>query len=190
MKDFYLSKSDKLFLLKIARNSLEELFEKTPKTDERGVKAAETNIDLETGAFVTLYKAGELRGCIGRMESEINITELVRKMTISSATQDHRFNSISPEEINDIEIEISVLTPKIKINTINEFDHTRHGIYIKKGESSGTFLPQVAADTGWDKEELLGRCSRDKAGIGWLGWKNADLYIYEVVNFCESDFKH
>ncbi len=189
MKDFYLSNSEKLYLLKVARNSLEELFERMTTKEVKESFNELTTMNMKTGAFVTLHHRGELKGCIGRMESGEQITELVRKMTISSATQDHRFKSISREEINEIDIEISVLTPKIKINSTDEFDHTKHGIYIQKGELSGTFLPQVAEDTGWDKEELLGRCSRDKVGIGWFGWENADLYIYEVINFSESEFK-
>ncbi len=63
----------------------------------------------------------------------------------------------------------------------------RHGIYIKKGYNSGTFLPQVATETGWSKEEFLGHCSRDKAGIGRDGWKAAEIFTYEALVFSESN---
>jgi AMMECR1 domain-containing protein len=65
----------------------------------------------------------------------------------------------------------------------------KHGIYIKKGFASGTFLPQVATETGWTKEEFLGYCSRNKAGIGWEGWKDAEIYIYEALVFGENELK-
>jgi AMMECR1 domain-containing protein len=73
-----------------------------------------------------------------------------------------------------------------KINSIAEFELGRHGIYIRQGRHSGTFLPQVAHDTGWSTEEFLGHCARDKAGIGWEGWKDAELYVYEALVFAES----
>jgi AMMECR1 domain-containing protein len=74
-----------------------------------------------------------------------------------------------------------------KINSIDEIVMGKHGIYIKKGHLSGTFLPQVATETGWSKEDFLGHCSRDKAGLGWNGWKDAEIYIYEAVVFSEEN---
>ena len=85
----------------------------------------------------------------------------------------------------DIKIEISVLTPLKRINSPDEIILGKHGIYMKKGYNSGTFLPQVANSTGWTKEEFLGHCSRDKAGMGWDGWKTAELYTYEAIVFGE-----
>ena len=89
-----------------------------------------------------------------------------------------------------IEIEISVLTPLHRINSINEFKLGRDGIYIKKGNRSGTFLPQVAEGTGWNVEEFMGHCARDKAFIGWDGWKDKDteLYTYQALVFKEAEF--
>jgi len=92
---------------------------------------------------------------------------------------------VKKDEFDDIEIEISVLTPMKKINSIDEIVLGKHGIYIRKGMSSGTFLPQVAAETGWTKEEFLGHCAKDKTGIGWNGWKDADIFIYEAIVFHE-----
>ena len=74
-----------------------------------------------------------------------------------------------------------------KISSIDEIKPGRDGIYIVKGYSSGTFLPQVATETGWNVEELLGHCAMEKAGIGWDGWKTADIYTYQAVVFSESD---
>ena len=122
------------------------------------------------------------------MESDEELARLVKDMAVSAATRDHRFESIKVDELSDVKIEISVLTPKKRINSIDEFDITRHGIYMQKGGLSGIFLPQVAVETGWDKEELLGRCARDKVGIGWSDWKTAELFVYEVIHFSETDF--
>ena len=87
--------------------------------------------------------------------------------------------------MKDIDIEISVLSPLRKIQSIDEFQLGQHGIYIIKGEHRGTFLPQVAEETGWTKEEFLGHCARDKAGLAWNGWKDAELYVYEAIVFGE-----
>lgn len=86
-----------------------------------------------------------------------------------------------------MEIEISVLTPLQRINSADEFILGKHGIYIKKGGRTGTFLPQVATETGWTKEEFLGHCAQDKAGIGWNGWKDSELYVYEAIIFSEKE---
>lgn len=187
--DFWLSNEEKIYLLKVARQSLESLFDNRADYGKGETVKSNYSLPVGVGAFVTLYNSCDLRGCIGRMEANEELDRLVQKMAVSAALNDHRFSSVKVDEINDLVIEVSVLTPKVKINSIDEFDLTKHGIYIQKGGLSGTFLPQVAAETGWDKEELLGRCARDKVGIGWFGWKEADLFVYEVIHFSEADFK-
>jgi hypothetical protein len=140
------------------------------------------------GAFVTLKEKGELRGCIGRFTSEEPLYQVIREMAVAAATQDTRFTPVTGSEIPGLEIEISVLSPMKKIHSIDEIILGKHGIYIKKGWASGTFLPQVATETGWTREEFLGHCSRDKAGIGWNGWKDADIFIYTAEVFAENEF--
>ena len=139
------------------------------------------------GVFVTLHLNGHLRGCIGRFTSDDSLAETIRDMARSAAFNDPRFPSLSRSEAHQIDIEISVLSPLKKIASVDEFKLGRDGIYIIKGRHHGTFLPQVADETGWSTEEFLGHCARDKAGIGWDGWKDADLYTYqtEVVNESE-----
>jgi AMMECR1 domain-containing protein len=73
-----------------------------------------------------------------------------------------------------------------KIKSIDEIELGKHGIYIKKGSRSGTFLPQVATETHWTKEEFLGHCAQDKALIGWDGWKDAEIYTFEDLVFGED----
>jgi AmmeMemoRadiSam system protein A len=139
------------------------------------------------GAFVTLNKNHRLRGCIGRFDATEPLYQVVQQMAVASATQDSRFTPVTKDEMQEIEVEISVLTPMTPIQSIDEIVLGKHGICIKKGNRTGTFLPQVATETGWTLEEFLGHCSRDKAGLGWDGWKEAEIFIYEALVFSVSD---
>jgi MEMO1 family protein len=187
--EFNLSAEDKSQLLRIARETINGYLE-TGKTRILNSSNYSANLKQNAGAFVTLIKNGDLRGCIGRFSSNSPLSELVQEMSISSATKDYRFSPVSKEEMASIDIEISVLTPLYKIESIKEIVLGKHGIYIKKGNSSGTFLPQVATQTGWNLEEFLGHCSRDKAGLAWDDWKSAEIYTYEAIVFAERDVKH
>lgn len=184
MQGFSLSALDKKELIKVARHTL-EIYLSTgdiPVVDaERFSREAKTPL----GAFVTLKKNHRLRGCIGRFTSADPLYMVIQQMAIASATEDSRFSRVSREELDKLDIEISVLTPMKKIASPDEIILGKHGIYIKKGLRSGTFLPQVAAETGWTKEEFLGHCSEDKAGLGWNGWKDAEVYTYEALVFGE-----
>lgn len=184
--DFGIGIKDKQDLLKIARTAIEMKIRenKQPDLNPGGYSKA---LLTPAGAFVTLKEYGELRGCIGRFTSDEPLYKVVQDMAIASATQDTRFEPVSENEISRLEIEISVLSPMKKINSTDEIVLGKHGIYIKKGWSSGTFLPQVATETGWSKEEFLGHCARDKAGIGWNGWKDAEIYIYSAEVFSEKE---
>ncbi|TFG42876.1 MAG: AmmeMemoRadiSam system protein B, partial [Bacteroidia bacterium] len=128
------------------------------------------------GAFVTLKIKGSLRGCIGRFVSSDPLYEVVIESSRSSAFEDPRFSPLTKEELSKTDIEITVLGPMKKISNIKEIVLGRHGIYIKKDYRSGTMLPQVATENNWSVEQFLGYTSRDKAGIGWDGWKDADIY--------------
>ena len=132
------------------------------------------------GVFVTLHMDGRLRGCIGRFTSSSTLHATIREMARSAAFSDPRFPALSRNEVHKIKIEVSVLSPLKRIHSIDEFKLGRDGIYMIKGPYHGTFLPQVATETGWTTEEFLGHCARDKAGIGWNGWKDAELYTYQT----------
>ena len=138
------------------------------------------------GVFVTLRLDGDLRGCIGRFTSSGSLSATIREMARSAAFSDPRFPSLSRSEAPRVEIEVSVLSPLKRIASVDEFKLGRDGIYMIKGSRHGTFLPQVAAETGWTTEEFLGHCARDKAGIGWDGWKDAELYTYQTEIVEES----
>jgi AmmeMemoRadiSam system protein A len=140
-----------------------------------------------SGVFVSLYKQGKLRGCIGRFTPDMPLYELVQEMAIASALNDHRFSPLKIEEVPEIKAEISVLSPLKRIRSMEEIELGRHGIYIQKGSATGTFLPQVALNTGWSREEFIEHCASDKAGIGRNGWKDAELYTYEAVIIKEEN---
>jgi len=133
------------------------------------------------GAFVTLKINDALRGCIGRFISSDPLYEVVIESSASSAFEDPRFSPLTKDELAKTDIEITVLGPMKKISSISEIVLGRHGIYIKKDSRSGTMLPQVATENNWSVEQFLGYTSRDKAGIGWDGWKDAEIYIYEGI---------
>jgi len=182
---FHLDEKDKQELLKIARSTIEEylLHQRAPEFNTGDYS---TNLLSPAGAFVTLQKNDALRGCIGQFKPDQPLYKVVRNMSISSSTRDYRFPPVTPDELPDIHIEISVLSPMKKIESIDEIVLGKHGIYVVQGSRSGTFLPQVATQTGWDLESFLGHCAKDKAGIGWDGWKDADIYVYEAFVFGEK----
>ncbi len=183
-KEYKLSARDKKNLLSIARRTLNSYLtgKKIPS-----LNAADFSHELliHTGAFVTLHKDGKLRGCIGSLNSNKPLIDLVQEMVITSAMHDIRFSPVKADELDDIEIEISVLTPLRKISSVNEITLGKHGIYLKKGPNAGTFLPQVATQTNWTLEEFLGHCARDKAGLAWDGWLDANICTFEAIVFHE-----
>ncbi len=182
--EFRLSSNEEKTLLAIARRALERRYGLT-ETDVDSAGLTD-NLRQPCGAFVTLNEENRLRGCIGRFEPGDPLYKVVEDMAVASATQDYRFSPVRREELASVEIEISVLTPLRRIRSIDEIQMGKHGIYIKKGGRAGTFLPQVAEETGWTKEEFLGHCAQDKAGIGWDGWRDADIFVYEALVFHEN----
>ncbi|HNR28524.1 MAG TPA: AmmeMemoRadiSam system protein B [Bacteroidales bacterium] len=130
------------------------------------------------GAFVTLHQRERLRGCIGRIQSDIPLYLLVSEMAVAAGLYDDRFPPVTKKDLEEITVEITVLSPLEEIQDIHRIVPGKHGILIQGRGRSGVFLPQVATETGWTKEEFLGHCSRDKAGLGWEGWKTARIFIF------------
>ncbi len=143
-------------------------------------------LKYKCGVFVSLYVDQKLRGCIGTFSEEEALYKNVKAMAVSAATDDSRFTSIQPGELSLLELEISILTPRQRISDASEITIGKHGIYMKLGQNRGTLLPQVAVTQDWTVMEFLGNCSRYKAGIGWDGWKAAQLYTYEAIIFKEA----
>jgi AmmeMemoRadiSam system protein B/AmmeMemoRadiSam system protein A len=136
------------------------------------------------GAFVTIQKKGQLRGCIGYIEGQGPLYKTIEEMAEAAAFRDPRFVPVTENELPDLEIEISVLTPLKKITDVNEIQVGKHGIYIKQGWLSGLLLPQVATEYGWDRQTFLGHTC-EKAGLPSNAWKdkNTDIYIFSADIF-------
>ena len=181
--DFVLSDGDKKMLKEIALQSIKDSLDGKSVSVRVSLMQEYPMLSKKCGAFVSLHKRGHLRGCIGHFGEDTPLYEIVAEMARAAAFEDPRFMPVSREELDDIDIEISVLTPMRRIQSLDEFELHRHGIYIRKGYRSGTFLPQVADEVNWTKEEFVGHCSQDKAGLGWNGWKDAELYVYEAIVF-------
>ena len=179
-KTFTLSDDDKQMLKKIAYESIKDSLDGKVISHPSHLTSP---LSSKCGAFVSLHKQGRLRGCIGHFGEDTPLHEIVAEMARAAAFEDPRFMPVTRDELNDLDIEISVLTPMRRIQSLDEFELHRHGIYIRKGYRSGTFLPQVADEVNWTKEEFVGHCSQDKAGLGWDGWRDAELYVYEAIVF-------
>ncbi|MFQ5862986.1 MAG: AmmeMemoRadiSam system protein A [Candidatus Brocadiales bacterium] len=164
-------------LLDIARQSVEAAVRGKP-TPEFAVTDPE--LHHRHGTFVTVKKGGELKGCIGRFISDTPLYQLVKEMAVAAATEDPRFRyeRLNEAELSEINIEVSVISSLRRISDPMDLQLGKHGIYIKKGDSTGCLLPQVATERGWSKEEFLSYCCLGKAGLNPSAWKEADTEIY------------
>jgi AmmeMemoRadiSam system protein A len=176
-------------LLKVARDTVEavvrrEIPEK-PESDD-------PELNAPCGCFVTLKNRGRLRGCLGQFASEGPLVELIAEMAKASATSDPRFfaDPITSKELEYLDVEISVLSPLKRTNDPLSLRLGVDGIYIKSGRTSGCFLPQVASETGWSKEEFLSQCCAHKAGLPPDAWQDpeTEVYLFTAEVF-GADFK-
>jgi len=181
-----LNKGQRKKLANIARNSI-QAYLKTGKKQE--LIEADPLLLKDMGAFVTLHKNGQLRGCIGNIVGREPLYLTIRDMAIESAVGDPRFPAVKLSELPEIEIEISVLTPLKKISSPDEIELGKHGVLIKRGFSTGVFLPQVATETGWTKEEFLSNLCAHKAGLPADAWKdkNTEIYLFSAEVFSEKE---
>jgi len=179
-----LNDSDKTWLLELARNSILD----TLNNSNSSIPVPDNKLLAEERAvFVTLHKDGELRGCIGHMIARDQLYKAVWEMAKSAAFSDPRFASVSANELKHIKIEISILTPMKKIKSIDEIVMGRDGVMVQQGYHSGVFLPQVARETGWDKETFLRYLCQSKAMFppdAYLDPKT-DVFTFQVEEFSE-----
>ncbi len=179
-----LSEKEKRTLLILARKAIEKHLSLDSFSEEEEYNG-DTDFNHLNSAFVSVYVSGQLRGCIGQFDATSHLNTLVQELAVSAAFSDSRFSAIQQEELAELSIELSVLTPLKRINQIDEIILGKHGVYLKKDGHKGTFLPQVATKTGWTIEEFLGHLAKDKAHIGWKGWCDAEIYIFEAVIFSD-----
>jgi uncharacterized protein len=183
-----MTEKQKRVLLEVARRIVQQSVRGEP------ISVFETQDPLfkeRRGCFVTLHNAGVLRGCIGHFEPQKSLLETVCEMAVE-ATKDSRFrsNPIRQNELQNIDIEISVLSPLKKTDNPLNLELGVHGIYIRQGWTSGCFLPQVATETGWSKEEFLGYCCSHKAGLPYDAWKSpkTEVFLFTAEIFGEKEF--
>ena len=180
---FELNEEEKKELLRIARVTVETLAEGLLVPE---FKADDPLLNQNRGAFVTLRrKDGRLRGCIGLIEAVRPLIETVRDMAVSASSRDPRFPPVTPGELDELEIEISVLTPLELVEDISSIVVGQHGLTIRKGSLSGLLLPQVATEYGWDKETFLQETCH-KAGLPADAWKEgAEIMTFSAQVFSE-----
>lgn len=180
-----LSREEKIQLLKIARDAIESHARggKLPPLPELTPALREPR-----GAFVTLHKLGQLRGCIGNFFAEGPLAEMVQGMALAAAWEDPRFSPLEPGELPHIDLEISALSPLREIRDVREIEVGKHGIYITSGYHRGVLLPQVATEYGWDRETFLNHTCM-KAGLRPDAWRRGDLKIeiFSAEVFGEKD---
>jgi len=176
-----LTSKDKEYLLELARATIRAraLGESLPE-----VTAENEILRRKSGAFVSLHRRGMLRGCIGYVEAVLPLANAVQEMALSAAFQDPRFEKLSVDELDDLDIEISVLTPFEEIDDPELIDVGRHGLMIRKGSDSGLLLPQVPVQFGWDRLTFLSQTCQ-KAGLEPDAWQDADaeLFIFSADIF-------
>jgi AmmeMemoRadiSam system protein B/AmmeMemoRadiSam system protein A len=152
-------------------------------------RSADPPLNAHRGAFVTLKKDGQLRGCIGHMTADRPLQQTVGAMALQAAFNDRRFVQVSAGELNRLEIEISVLTPQKAVPGPDAIRVGTDGVVIHKAGKSAVFLPQVAVEQGWSREEMLGHLCR-KAGLPADGWKEgAKLMTFQATVFSEHEFR-
>ena len=176
-------------LLKVARDTVEAVIKGEPSQNPQ---SDDPELNAPCGCFVTLKNHGRLRGCIGRFISESPLIELIADMAKSSATGDPRFfaDPITAGELDQLDVEISVLSPLERTDEPLSLRLGIDGIYIKNGRTSGCFLPQVATETGWSKEEFLSYCCAHKAGLAADAWRNPETEVYLfTADVFGADFK-
>lgn len=168
-------------LLAIARQAIQDYVRNGHRSE---LSEQDPGLRKPGAAFVTLRKNGSLRGCIGSLEATKALAEDVRERAVMAAVADPRFSPVRPNELADLEIEMSVLLPLIRVATTEEIDISKHGVTVVSGVRRGMFLPQVARETGWSRDELLTRLCQEKAGLLADAWRNgAELYIFTVQAF-------
>lgn len=180
-----LDDSDKSTLLNLARSTLEFYFDKQSMPE---FQTERSELLERKGAFVTLQKGDDLRGCIGQLEPDQELCKIVQYCALSAAFEDPRFPPVQQKELDGLSIEISALTPLSRIQEVDEITVGKHGLYIVKGSYRGLLLPQVAEQYGWDRTTFLDQTCH-KAGLPESAWKEPQtaIYIFEAEVFSDSE---
>jgi AmmeMemoRadiSam system protein A len=170
-------------LLRLARVSLEAHVCQLPEPE---VDSAFV-VEIRAGAFVSIFRHGDLRGCLGRLTSALPLTHLIPQLSRAVVDSDPRFETVQPVELPEITMEISVLSPTRAIGSVTEIEIGRHGLIVEEGSRRGLLLPQVAGKEGWGPEAFATHTSL-KAGLGSDAWRRgARMSVFEALVFGEED---
>jgi AmmeMemoRadiSam system protein A len=181
-----LSAKEKKYLLDLARNIIEL---KTEEQERERDAYFSSTLKENRGVFVTLQKSGQLRGCIGYVEGLKPLQIAVGEMALAAAFDDPRFPPVDKEELNEIEIEISVLSRLETITGSDQIEIGRHGLIIEQGLMRGLLLPQVATEYNWDVQTFLEQTCQ-KAGLPKNAWQDESttIKIFFAEIFSDSNF--
>ncbi len=173
-KSMDLSAADQELLFRVARDSIQAHLK-----GEKAVlpQVASPVLSQPSGVFVTLHRQGRLRGCIGYLEARKPLLTAVQEMAVAAAFSDPRFPPLREEELADLDLEISVLSPMQQIKNIEEIQVGRHGIYLERGACRGLLLPQVATEYGWDRLTFLNQTCT-KACLPQDAWEDPTTRIF------------
>ncbi|MBI4644629.1 MAG: AmmeMemoRadiSam system protein A [Deltaproteobacteria bacterium] len=177
------SEADKKRLFELARASIRAHLKRESIPSLEG---ASPLLCEPRGVFVSLHRQGRLRGCIGYLEAVKPLGQAVVEMAAAAAFHDPRFRPLGQEELADLEVEISVLTPMQRLDQVENIEVGKHGLYIEKGSSRGLLLPQVAVEYRWDRTTFLEQTCC-KAGLPHQAWKDPDTRIYTFTADIFSD---
>lgn len=185
-KEEILNNEEQQELLILARKTVESYVrDKKPPNLKKDLPDHLEGLNKSLGVFVTLKKHGQLRGCIGDIMGTRPLNQGTVFNAIQSCSRDPRFNPVAPEELKDIHIEISVLSKPQLIDSVDEILPGWHGVIFQKGDYQSVYLPQVALETGWERDEMLNHLSA-KAGLSPTAWKHgARFFIFEAQIFSE-----
>ncbi|MEA3400388.1 MAG: AmmeMemoRadiSam system protein A [Armatimonadota bacterium] len=180
-----LDEQQQQMLLDLARETIERYVTEDVLPD---LPADDPALEQPRAVFVTLHKHGQLRGCIGSLEPREPLAAAVQSSAVSAATQDPRFPPVTPQELDELEIEISVLSPLRKVDSADEIVVGKHGVMVADGARRGVFLPQVAPEQGWDRDTMLQYLCAHKAGLPADAWRRgAELHVFTCQVFSEGD---
>lgn len=179
-----LSPSDQKELLQIARKAIAD---KLRHNRGEEIHTENAQLRLPRGVFVTLHLKGQLRGCIGTFQSSGELYKSVVSMARAAAFEDRRFPALREDELDEIDIEISVLSQLEEITDTEVIEIGKHGLYISRGFQRGVLLPQVASEHNWDRKTFLEHTCM-KAGLPVNAWKEgAKIEIFSAQIFGEKE---
>ena len=182
-----LTDEEKDTLFSIVTDTLEWCVNKQDSEFSFDNYAISEKLKVDTATFVTLTEGGMLRGCIGSLEPHDPMYKSVYDNAVFASMHDHRFRPVTPDELPGLDVHISILSPIVDIPSLDDFNIGEHGIIIKKGANRAVFLPEVAVEQRWDKEETLSNLSM-KAGLDSEAWRDgAEFQVFSSVVLSEDE---